>query len=243
MNNKTLTQIMIGAVALIAGFVAGSLWTENQLLRNGNTGNGQQVGAPTAAGNNKAAVDTLADMPALTAEDHLRGNKDAEITLVEYSDYECPFCNKFHPTMVKVMEEYGDKVNWVFRHYPLSFHAQAQISAEASECVASLGGNDAFWTFSDALFAGAAKEGAAALTEEKLIAEAGKVGVNNADMEKCLADGKMTDLVNEDMIGGQAAGVSGTPATILITKDGKRELISGALPYAQIKTVIDKYLK
>jgi protein-disulfide isomerase len=240
MNNKTLTQIMIGAVAFIAGFVAGSLWTENQLLKSGTAGTAQLAGNPTAAGNNAPAATTVDEMPEITAEDHLRGNSDAQVILVEYSDFECPFCNKFHPTMTKVMEEYGDKVAWVYRHYPLSFHPQAHISAQAAECVAKYGDNDKFWTFADSLYAAAAIDGGEALTEDKLVAAASKVGVN---IQSCLTSEETADAVDADQVGGAAAGISGTPGTIVVTKDGPQEIISGALPYAQVKSIIDKYIK
>ena len=230
---------MIGAVAFIAGFVAGSLWTENQLLKSGNTGAVQkQAAKPSDDG--AAVAAGISDMPEVTDEDHIRGAEEPEIYLVEYSDFECPYCNKFHPTMEKVMEEYGDRVAWVYRHYPLSFHPQAQISAEASECVAKLGGNDAFWTFTDSLYKAAAIDGGDALTKDKLLAAASNVGVN---IQSCLDNEEMADAVTDDFIGGRDAGVSGTPGTILVTKDGDGEVISGALPYSQVKTILDKYLE
>lgn len=95
----------------------------------------------------------VANHPALTDKDHVKGNRNAKVVLVEYSDYECPFCERFHPTIVKISEEYKNDVAWAFRHFPLSFHPYAQKSAEAAECVAKLEGNDAFWEYTDMLFA------------------------------------------------------------------------------------------
>lgn len=94
----------------------------------------------------------FASLPAVTDVDHFRGNKDARLVLVEYSDYECPFCQQFHPSMTQLMDEYGDKIGWVYRHYPLSFHPSAQKAAEAAECVTQLTDNETFWEYTDALF-------------------------------------------------------------------------------------------
>lgn len=93
-----------------------------------------------------------ANLPEVTSDDHIRGNANARLVLVEYSDFECPFCQQFHPTMTQIMSEYGDQVAWVYRHFPLSFHPSAQKAGEAAECVAKLADNETFWEYADALF-------------------------------------------------------------------------------------------
>lgn len=105
-------------------------------------------------GTEKKADPALTSIPKVSEADHLRGSANATIVLVEYSDFECPFCQSFHPTMTQIMAEYGDRVAWVYRHYPLAFHPQAQKAAEASECVAKLSNDETFWQYADSLFAG-----------------------------------------------------------------------------------------
>ncbi len=100
-------------------------------------------------------ADTLALMNEITADDHYIGNLDAPIKIVEYSDFECPFCKRFHQTMHNIAESYGpDELVWVYRHFPLeSIHPQAKALAVASECVAKSAGNNGFWAFTDAYLA------------------------------------------------------------------------------------------
>lgn len=86
------------------------------------------------------------------SRDHIRGNKKAKVVVIEYSDFQCPFCQRVHPTYKKIVETYGDKVMWVYRHFPLNFHPKALPAAIASECAYEQGGDDAFWKFTDELF-------------------------------------------------------------------------------------------
>jgi len=112
-----------------------------------------QLDAALAGGSLPQAVDLT--MPEVTENDHIRGNTDAKVFFVEYSDIDCPFCKTLHVTMQSVVDNYdpGD-VAWVYRHFPLTnLHPTAAVKAEASECIAELGGNDAFWDFLDILFA------------------------------------------------------------------------------------------
>jgi protein-disulfide isomerase len=180
-----------------------------------------------------------ADPPEVTDTDHILGNPDAPITVIEYSDFQCPFCSRVLPTMKQLRADYGDKVNIVYRHFPLSFHPQAQKSAEASECVAELGGNDAFWSYHDKLF-----ENQATLGPDLFVKLAKDLGVDEAQFKACLDGGKYAKLVQDQMSGGSAAGVQGTPGSFVVNNDtGEAQSISGAVPVESFKAVIDGMLQ
>lgn len=238
--------LFIGLLFLLGGFFTGSLWTENQMLKKGVGTAGTQVAqGGTAPTDTQPAAEgpTLAQLtsiPPVTDEDYIRGNKNAKITLVEFSDFECPFCGRFHPTMNQVLKEYGDNVKWVFRQYPLSFHPNAQKAAEASECVGKQKGDDGFWAYADSVFAVNEKSGS--ITPEAIEAGAQAAGVDMTAFKQCLESGEMAAKVKAQMDAGTAAGVTGTPGTIILTQDGKAELIPGAYSFEQIKPILDKYL-
>ena len=184
--------------------------------------------APTAAAGTVVAPND---------SDVIRGSASAKISLIEYSDFECPFCANFHPTAQQAVDEYDGKVNWIYRHYPLSFHPGAQKKAEASNCVAKLAGNDAFWSFADSLFANQS------LPVADLAKVASSVGVNATAFQNCLDSGEEAANVNAALAEGQAAGVTGTPGTLVYNNEtGESELVPGALPYASLQSVIESLL-
>lgn len=192
---------------------------------------------------NAPSANVLDKLPPITAADHVRGDlTKAKVAMVEYSDYECPFCKNFHETMQGVIKAYGTDVAWVYRHFPLSFHTNAQKEAEAAECVAELGGNDAFWKFSDAIYSRTTANGTG-FALDKLGPLAKEVGVNQAKFQSCLDSGKYAQKVKDDQAGGEAAGISGTPGTIIINKDGKTDQVSGAQSLDKVKSQIDALLK
>lgn len=184
------------------------------------------------------AAPPSAEVPEITAKDHVLGPKNAKVTIVEYSDYECPFCKRHHPTLQQVMKEYPNDVNIVYRHFPLSFHQYAQKAGEASECVAEIGGNDAFWKFTDAVLTDAEAPTPAVLEKAATAA-----GVNAAKFKTCLDSGKHAQRIKDDMQGGISAGVQGTPGNFIINNKTKEtQEISGAVPFASFKTSIDQML-
>ncbi len=181
-------------------------------------------------------------VPPVTDKDHVRGNPKAKVTVIEYSDFECPFCKRHAPTMAKLLETYKDDVNIVYRHFPLSFHENAQKEAEASECVAELAGNDAFWKFHDAIFE-RSTVGGTGFALDKLPALAKEVGANEAKFTQCLESGKYAKVVQDQMQQGIEAGVQGTPGNFIVNNDTKETRdISGAVPLSSFQSLIDAIL-
>lgn len=210
-------------------------------------GSGTIVAAPSGAPSPSAPSvppngNAAGPVKPVSKDDHLRGAKNPEFIMIEYSDLECPFCQRFHTTAKQALEEYKDKAAWVYRHYPLSFHANAQKEAEASECVAELGGADKYWKYIDTIFERTTANGTG-FALDALAPLAKEVGVNEGKFKECLDGGKMTARVNKDLQEGQTAGVDGTPGTVLFrTKDKATRLVAGALPYEDFKREIEALL-
>ncbi|MDO8583713.1 MAG: DsbA family protein [bacterium] len=165
--------------------------------------------------------------------DHVRGNKNAKVTLIEYSDFECPYCKRHVPTIEQALKDYPNDVRFVYRHYPLPFHANAQKEAEASECVAKQGGDNAFWKFHDIVYAETTATGTG-IPLDTLGDIAKRSGVDQKKFQTCLDSGEMAARVSADMASGNDSGVEGTPATFV-----NGTLVSGAVPYSVLKEAIE----
>ena len=172
--------------------------------------------------------------------DHIIGNPNAPVTILEYSDTECPYCKKFHQTMQKIMAEYGKdgKVNWVYRHLPL--HSKAPREALATECAADLGGNEKFWQYLDKIFEISPTNDGLADSELPNIAET--VGLNRAKFLECLNSARFDAKISTQANDARASGAQGTPFNFIIVNGDSIEL-RGALPYDNLKLIIDQSLK
>ncbi|WP_338865039.1 thioredoxin domain-containing protein [Myxococcus stipitatus] len=159
-----------------------------------------------------------------------KGADNAPITIVEFSDFQCPFCSRANASVDQVMKEYEGKVKLVFRQFPLDFHKEAQKAAEASLCAADQG---KFWEMHDKLFASQS-----ALQVEHLKTYAGELGLDKAKFDKCLDSGEKAATVKSDMADGQKVGVTGTPAFFI-----NGIMLSGAQPPEEFKSIIDAELK
>ncbi|MFT7644829.1 MAG: protein-disulfide isomerase [Candidatus Paceibacteria bacterium] len=176
------------------------------------------------------------------SSDYIRGNPNAPIMMVEYSDYDCPFCKQFHTTMNQIMDEYGitGQLGWVYRQFPLAqLHPNSPGISEAALCVGDIGGNDAFWTFSDLIFEGRAIDAQTNVT--KLPQYAVKAGIAEKDFTSCLDSGRMRERVEADIKDGFNSGVRGTPYTILTVGD-QQAVIKGGQPYHTVKGIVSSLI-
>lgn len=197
--------------------------------------------APSADNGNNPPPTANIQIAAVTDADHVRGGKDAKVTIVEYSDLECPFCKRFHPTMKQINTTYGDSVRWVYRHFPLdSLHSKARNEAHATECAAELGGNDAFWKYIDRIYEITPTNDG--LDPAQLPQIAKEIGLDVKKFEECQKSNKFAQKIQEQSNDAVAAGGQGTPYSVIIAGDQKIP-INGALPFDQIKPVLDSLLK
>lgn len=210
---------------------------------------------PTPSSN--PATASQIEVKPVTSADHILGNPNAKIKIVEYSDPSCPFCKIFHNTMKRVMDEYGKtgSVAWVYRHFPIDkvgtrpdggiLHPNAGTESQAFECADSLGGNDKFWAYTNRLYeitpsvTSATPDG---LDLKELPKIAQFVGLNITDFNNCLAGGKFKVKVEASYVAGLNAGIQGTPMSFILTPNGKPITIEGAQPYETIKGVIEAIL-
>jgi protein-disulfide isomerase len=232
------TALTIPIAIVIAGaLIAGAVYL------------GTSKGASSTAGNNQQPqqvaqqTEDLEQMRPISKDDHIRGNPDAPVKIVEYSDMECPFCKSFHPTMQQVTQEYGDQVAWVYRHFPLdSIHSKARAEAVAAECAGELGGNDAFWQFTDRFFEVTPSNNQTDI-DTILPQIAREIGLNESQFASCVESGKYDEHIQDDLDNAIATGGNGTPWSIVVTASGKKYPLSGAQPYESVKQLIDLALQ
>lgn len=237
MEKPSNNQLLIPAAIVGAGIIIAAAI----IISNGVNWNTPSVQKEEAAENNEASVGQIKP---ITSKDHMLGSRNADVVIVEFSDLECPFCKMFHETMKQIIAEYGEdeKVAWVYRHFPLdSIHPKARKEAEATECAAELGGQLAFWEFTDEIFSVTPSNNNLDLNLLPQIAQ--KIGLNKEAFEKCLSEGRHAKAVAEDLEDAVNSGGRGTPYSILVGKDGRTIPISGAQSFETLKATIDKMVQ
>jgi len=179
--------------------------------------------SPTKTNDQQVAVKST-NVDPVTSSDHILGNPSANITVIEYSDTECPFCKMFNTTMDTVMNTYGKdgKVAWVYRHFPLdAIHSKTRKEAEATECANELGGNSAFWNYLGLIYTNTPSNNG--LDPAKLPTFAKTAGLDVTKFNACLASGKYANVVQADYLSGIKLGVQGTPFSAIVLKKALTE--------------------
>jgi|SRR3989344_1885 len=227
-QSSNTSFLLPGAILIAALIISGTL-----LFTRGGSSGVAQIGGAGAKPSNKVDV-------GVGAEDHVLGNPDAKIAIVEFSDFQCPFCRSFWSgALVQIKKEYIDtgKAKFVYKHYPLDFHPGARPAAEASECA---GDQNKFWEFHDKAFEEQAKlgQGTVQFGNPEIVKWALAIGLNMTKFNECFNSGKYSQRVSDDFAYGAQVGVSGTPTTFI-----NGQSIVGAQPFATFKAIIDASAK
>ncbi|MFM2357509.1 MAG: hypothetical protein RJA61_246 [Candidatus Parcubacteria bacterium] len=234
-NNRTIqTNNLAVPIAIV---IAGALIALAVFYSDGKTSNAK---VPEQQGVAQQQTGDLEKMIPISSTDHIRGNPDALVKIVEYSDTECPFCKRFHGTMKEVMNEYGKdgKVAWVYRHFPLDqLHSKARKEAVALECANEQGGNDKFWSYADRLYEITPANNGLDPAELPKIAQ--YIGLDVQKFNVCLGSTKYDKHIEDEVQNAVATGGNGTPWSIVVGKNNKKYPLSGAQPISAIKQLID----
>ncbi len=169
--------------------------------------------------------------PTYDESSHIRGDVEGAVTIIEFSDFQCPYCSRFHDTMKEVMANYQTDVKWVYKHFPLdSIHPYARKAAEASECAGEQG---EFWQYADGLYENQSK-----IAPDYFAELAQEVGLNVDQFTNCLDSDKYADKVEADYQEGRSLGISGTPGGFI-----NGEVLGGAVPFSTLQSKIDVLLQ
>ena len=229
-----MPQAIVIAGVLIAGALLISSIARQRMLMQPGLPSSEQVAESGTEDQNQLAL----TLPVEEGVDHVRGNPEGRITIYEYSDIDCPFCQRFHTTLQTIVEE-NEEVRWVYRHLPLeALHPEAFQKSVITECVAQLAGQDAFWEVIDGMY-----ENPTTLSDLP-----NYVAIYNLDSDEyatCLSSEEAAQRVERDMANAFATRGSvqvGTPWSIIELPDGSRIPFSGAQPTSVLQGVVDAIL-
>lgn len=243
-SNLLAISVLVGAV-IVAGSIVWGVKSLQKRLEDVAKADGREVRVPQvqqpqppsppppSPPPDEIDVSLISEPPSY----RVKGNPKAKVTIVEYSEFQCPFCGRFaRETMPQIEKNYGGKVKIVFKHFPLPFHQYAQKAAEATECAGKLGGAKAFWSLHDKIFYEGQPTGRLDINSLKEFAK--QIGLDERKFSRCLDTGETAELVAKDAEEAQRLGVRGTPTFFI-----NRRVVRGALPFEFFKQIIDQELQ
>ncbi|NIT04201.1 thioredoxin domain-containing protein [Candidatus Saccharibacteria bacterium] len=231
---RTYTTPILFALAVIAAFLVGIFLTRWLSSRGEVPEQAAQASpAPAAPEEMVLSQEQIAEIESGGAA--VRGEEGAPVTIVEFSEYQCPFCGRYvEETYAQIWDEYGDQIRYIFRDFPLQFHSHAQIMAEAARCA---GDQDQYWEMHDLIFATQADWSAKESAEADIAGFVTQLGLNKSQFDSCLDSGEHTQAVEDDQQLGVKVGVQGTPTFFI---NGQK--LVGARPFSSFKQIIDAEL-
>jgi len=244
----SMPQVLI-VLLIISSFLIGALYTKVQYLEKTDK-SPTQAAPPQAAAPQQAPPEDTSPKKVSVDDDPILGDKNAKVTLIEFSDYECPFCKRFYDdALTQIKKEYIDtgKVKLVFRDLPLPFHEpMATTEAVAANCAWAQGDDTTYFKYHDEIFK-RTKSNGNGLTKDDLYKISDDLGLNTATLKICMDDKKQEDEIKKDLADANAAGASGTPTFFIgkSTSDGIIDgtILVGAQPFSAFKIIIDEQLK
>jgi protein-disulfide isomerase len=230
-TNKEGGNVWVAISIIVAGLlIAGAvIFTNQNGTDSGIVGQDGQEGSDDAQ--------EIQKIPEVSEDDYIKGNPDAPIKIVEYSDPECVFCLRLHPTLNQIISEYPDQVAWVYRHIDTRLHRKLMAEATAAECAGELGGNDAFWSYLDRIYS--TTKGNDNLDLGLLPEFAADLGLNEEEFKECFDSGRYIEKVNTQTQNAFAAGATGSPFSVIITPEGSHLSVSGAQPIDVWRQALD----
>ncbi len=236
---SVVTQIVSSVSLAVLALVALMLWRGGGLT----LGTAGSTGTPTAQDPSAAAPEPITQLTddqwkeAMAGAPATKGKTDAKVTMVEFTDYQCPFCSRFFTdTYGQIMKNYVDngKIQYISRDLPLPFHPNAHIAAQATRCA---GDQKKYWEMHDKLFEKQTDWSEASDAKPKFEIYAKEIGINSGNFLKCLTDGKYKQAVDDDAALASRVGASGTPTFII---NGK--VLVGAQPYSEFERALNEAL-
>jgi len=236
-KTTNFTTPILAVLLTIVSFLLGSIWTKNKYLTEA-VQKEEGRAAQTSPAPRPKEKTNLSEEERVKIEKQgaaIKGKEGAPITIVEFSEYQCPFCKRYvDETYGKLWQEYGDQLRYVFHDYPLNFHSHAQKLAEVARCAGDQG---QYWEMHDLLFKKREEWVNKRDISANITSYVKQLGLNQADFDRCLSSGKFTQTVKDDFALGQSLGVNGTPTFFI---NGKK--LVGAQPFENFKAIIDQEL-
>lgn len=227
--------LLPASILIAAALIAGAVFF-NAGKQKGNNVVGNELNNP-----NVASERLPKNVNSISSSDHKLGPDSAPIKIIGFTDLECPYCKEYHLVLKQVMKDMPGKIQFVLRNFPLAaLHKQAKQEAVATECIADLGGEEAFWNYVDKIFESTKSNDGLDLA--LLPRFATEVGVDKNKFEKCVISGKFDELIQKNLSDGNNSGLQGTPYSVVIAPNGQYLPLNGYMPVEQFKAAMEEVL-